>query len=242
MIKVAKADLDIALEHLAETGWDIDNELQRLESHLSEYDIPRLRIDHNEEGKHRFFIDKGESYLSEDKQNVFLKHQTLPAIVLEEQNVRALWLEGDEQSRCAAVDGQIYSKEPMATACDHCPESIPGVGMCRPGVRLYVLPLIKRRSRAMVFNISPSSIRLWRDHQLRLARSGIPQIAVITTFELMDTQTEEYRWARVEAGIREIVTKPQLKKALAARDQICRQIPRLALKEKKPLKAQIKEE
>ncbi|MBT4361526.1 MAG: hypothetical protein HON27_06530 [Candidatus Marinimicrobia bacterium] len=230
MIKVAKAALDTALEHLAETGWDIDNELQRLELHRLEYDFPRLRIDHNEEGKHQFFIDKGESYLSEDKQNVLLKHQTLPVIVLEEQNVRALWLEGHEQSRCAAVDGIIYSKEPMATACDHCPESIRGVGMCKPGVRLYVLPLIKRRSRPMVFNISPSSIRLWRDHQLRLARSGIPQIAVITTFELMDTLTEDYRWARVEVGIREIVSKPQLKKALAARNQISSLIPRLRLK------------
>jgi len=43
----------------------------------------------------------------------------------------------------------------------------------------------------------------------------------------MDTQTEDYRWARVEAGIREIVSKPQLKKALAAKDQIGRQITRL---------------
>jgi hypothetical protein len=229
MIKVSKVALDSALEHLAETGWDIDNELQRLELQVEKFDIPRLRIDHNEEGKHQFFIDKGESYLSEDKQNILLKHQTLPVIVLEEQYVRALWLEGHEQSRCAAMDGIIYSKEPMATACDHCPESIRGVGMCKPGVRLYVLPLIKRRSRPMVFNISPSSIRLWRDHQLRLARSGIPQIAVITTFELMDTLTEDYRWARVEVGIREIVSKPQLKKALAARNQISSLISRLRL-------------
>ena len=93
----------------------------------------------------------------------------------------------------------------------------------------------------MVFNISSSSIRLWRDHQLRMARSGIPQIAVITTFELMDTQTEDYRWARVEVGIREIVSKPQLKKALDARTKISRQIPRLALNDKKILKAQNKE-
>ena len=79
----------------------------------------------------------------------------------------------------------------------------------------------------MVFNISPSSIRLWRDHQLRLARSGIPQIAVITTFELMDTQAEEYRWARVEVGFREIVSKPQLQKALDARVQLAEKYPRL---------------
>ena len=64
-------------------------------------------------------------------------------------------------------------------------------------------------------------------HQLCLARSGIPQIAVVTTFELLDTQNEEYRWARVEPGIREIVTKPQLQKALDARAQLTENFPRL---------------
>ena len=220
MIKVSIEGLNSALEQLGETGWDIDRELQRLRSNVEKYDIPRLRIEHSEEGKHRFFIDRGESYLAEDKQFSFLKHRTMPVIVLQEQNVRALWLEGQEQSRCASVDGVIYSQEPVSSSCEHCPESLSGTGACRAGVRLYVLPLIKRRSRPMVFNISPSSIRLWQEHQLRLARSGIPQIAVVTTFELMDTQTEEYRWARVEAGIREIVTKPQLQKALDARQQL----------------------
>ena len=136
-------------------------------------------------------------------------------------------MEGQEQSRCAAVEGVIHSKEPVSTSCDQCPESLPGVGGCKPGIRLYVLPLIKRRSRPMVFSISPSNIGLWREHQVRLARSGIPQIAFITTFELMDTLTEDYRWARVEVGIREIVSKPQLKKALDARDHILSQKPRL---------------
>ncbi len=134
--------------------------------------------------------------------------------------MRALWLEGEEQSRCAAVDEVIFCKEPIAPVCDQCPESIPGTGNCKPGIRLYVLPLIKRTSRPMVFTISPSSIGLWKNHKLRLMRSGIPQIAVITTLELMDTQTEDYRWARVEVGIREIVSKPQLRKALDARDQL----------------------
>ena len=220
MIKLSKTALDSALEQLSETGLDIDKELQRLELQIEKIDIPRLRIEHHEEGKHRFFIDRGESYLAEAKQFVLLKHRTMPVIVLKEENMRALWLEGQEHSRCAAVDGRIYSKEPMASTCDHCPESLLGIGACKPGVRLYVLPLIKRRSRPMVFNISPSSIKLWRDHQLRLVRSGIPQIAVVTTFELMDTQTEDYRWARVEVGIREIVTKPQLQKALDAREQL----------------------
>ena len=95
-----------------------------------------------------------------------------------------------------------------------------GVGMCKPGIRLYVLQLIKRRSIPMVFNISPSSIRLWRDHKQRLMRSGIPQIAVITTLELMDTQTEDFRWVRVEEGIREIVSKPQRQKALDVREPL----------------------
>ncbi|MBT6012035.1 MAG: hypothetical protein HOG80_11705, partial [Candidatus Marinimicrobia bacterium] len=228
--KVSKVALDSALEQLSEIGWDIDKELQRLELQIEKFDIPRLRIDHNEDGKHRFFIDRGESYLAEDKPFVYLKHRTLPVLVLAEQKVRALWLEGQEQSRCAAVDGIIYSKEPVSSNCAQCPESLLGVGACRPGVRLYVLPLIKRRSRPMVLNISPSSIRLWRDHQVRLARSGIPEIAVVTTFELMDTRTEDYRWARVEVGIREIVSKPQLQKALSAREHISSLIPRLGEK------------
>jgi hypothetical protein len=228
MIKVSRAGLNSALEHLGETGWDIDRELQRLQRDVERYDIPRLRIEHSEEGRHRFFIDRGESYLAEDKQFAFLKQRTMPVIVLQEQNVRALWQEGQEHSRCAAVDGVIHSREPLASSCDQCPEFRPGVGACKPGVRLYVLPLIKRRSRPMVFNISPSSIGLWREHQLRLARSGLPQIAVVTTFELMDTQTEEYRWARVEPGIREIVTKPQLQKALDARAQLSGLMPRLS--------------
>ena len=220
MIKVSTEGWNSALEKLGETGWDIDRELQRLQSNVDKYDIPRLRIEHNEEGKHRFFIDKGESYLAEAKQFAFLKHRTMAVIVLREENVRALWLEGQEQSRCAAVEGVIHSKEPVSPSCEQCPEALPGVGGCKPGIRLYVLPLIKRRSRPVVFSISPSSIGLWREHQLRLARSGIPQIAVVTTFELLDTQTEEYRWARVEPGIREIVTKPQLQKALDAREHL----------------------
>ncbi|MBC8377085.1 MAG: hypothetical protein H8E26_13650 [FCB group bacterium] len=220
MIKVSSEGLNSALEQLGETGWDIDRELQRLQSNVNKYDIPRLRIEHSEEGKHRFFIDKGESYLAEAKQFAFLKHRTMPVIVLREEHVRALWLEGQEQSRCAAVEGVIHSKDPVSSSCDQCPEALPGMGGCKPGIRLYVLPLIKRRSRPMVFSISPSSIGLWREHQLRLARSGIPQIAVVTTFELLDTQNEDYRWARIEAGIREIVTKPQLQKALDAREQL----------------------
>ena len=64
-------------------------------------------------------------------------------------------------------------------------------------------------------------------HQLYLARSGIPQIAVVMTFELLDTQNEGYRWARVELGVREIVTKPQPQKALDARAQLTERFPRL---------------
>ena len=112
MIKVAKAALDIALEHLAETGWDIDNELKRLELHRLEYDLPRLRIDHHAEGKHRFFIDRGESYLSEDKQNVFLKHTTMPVIVLEEQNVRALRYVGIGRMMVLGIPVIAQQKQP----------------------------------------------------------------------------------------------------------------------------------
>ena len=44
---------------------------------------------------------------------------------------------------------------------------------------------------------------------------------------MIDTQTEDYRWDRVEVGIRDIVFKSLLKKALDARAQLTEIFPRL---------------
>ena len=72
----------------------------------------------------------------------------------------------------------------------------------------------------MVLSLSPTSIKPWRDHQLRLKRSGLPPVAVITTFGLEDTANDSFRWARVQVGIRGIVSKGNLLKAKKAQQRI----------------------
>lgn len=214
MISVSTEAKQQVLKDLDLTEWDLEHEIAVLKNSVIENDLPQIRIEHNETGKHRFYIDKGESYLANWKQFHFLKVMTLPALVVAEQQIRALWLEGEDQARCSAIDGQITSSNPISKACEQCPESIPGFGSCKPKVRLFVLPLLKRWHQPMIFSLSPTSIKLWREHQLKLYRSGLPAVAVITTFELEDVKTEEYRWARVKVGVRDIASKSKLMEAI----------------------------
>ena len=219
---ITQKNKELILNTLNSTDWDLDQELVKLEHHMQQHDLPRLRIDHNEEGKHRFYIDFGESYLTAKKQFSFLRAITLPAIVFAEQQVRALWEVDAEHPRCYSIDGQILASDPVSKSCEHCPESIPGFGSCKPKVRLFVLPLLKQAGKPMVLNLSPTSIRPWREHQLKLLRSGLPAVAVVTTFELEDLKSEEFRWARVRVGIRDIATRENLIAARVALQSIDR--------------------
>jgi len=74
----------------------------------------------------------------------------------------------------------------------------------------------------MVLSLSPTSIKPWRDHQLKLKRSGLPPVAVITTFGLEDTVNDSFRWARVQVGIRGIVSRENLILAKQAQQGISR--------------------
>ena len=218
---LTKTDKEKILEELRATDWDITQELEILKQRIKKEDLPRLRIDHRDDGKHRFFIDYGESYIKGDKQVAFLRVTELKAIVFEEQQIRAFWQEDEDHPRCYAIDDSILSTEPLSPTCEQCPESNPGFGACKPKVRLFVLPLIKNREmQPMVLSLSPTSIKPWRDHQLRLKRSGLPPVAVITTFGLEDIVNDSFRWARVQVGIRGIVSKGNLLKAKKAQQRI----------------------
>jgi hypothetical protein len=218
---LTKTDKAKILEELGATDWDLTQELEILKQRIKKEDLPRIRIDHRDDGKHRFFIDYGESYIKDDKQVAFLRVTELKAIVFEEQQVRAYWQEDEDHPRCYAIDDSILSSEPLSASCEQCSESIPGFGACKPKVRLFVLPLIKNREmQPMVLSLSPTSIKPWRDHQLRLKRSGLPPVAVITTFGLEDTANDSFRWARVQVGIRGIVSKGNLLKAKKAQQRI----------------------
>ena len=217
---ITKKDKAKILEDLGRSDWDVTRELEMLKARINKPDLPRLRIDHREDGKHRFYIDFGESYLQGNKQITFLRITALKAIVFEEQEIRAYWRQDEDHPRCHAIDGSILSTEPLAASCEQCPESIPGFGSCKPKVRLFILPLIKGKMDPMVVSLSPTSIKPWREHQLRLKRSGLPPVAVITTFGLEDIVNDSFRWARVQVGIHGIVSREQLVMAKKAQQEI----------------------
>ncbi len=217
---LTKTNKDKILQDLRRTEWDIDQELESLNKRIKQNDLPRVRIDHHEDGKHRFFIDYGESYIKGSQQYDYLRVKTLKVIVFEEQQVRAFWQEEEQHPRCYAIDDEILGANPVSASCEQCPESIPGFGACKPKVRLFVLPLIKNGMEPMVMSLSPTSIKPWREHQLRLKRSGLPPVAVITTFELEDCASDDYRWARVQVGIRGIVSREYLVVARQAQQSI----------------------
>ena len=198
---------------------------------INKQDLPRLRIEHNEDGKHRFYIDYGESYLKGNKQFTFIRSSEIKAIVFEEQYVRAFWREDEPHPRCYAIDDTILSTEPLSATCEQCHESIPGFGACKPKVRLFVLLLIKKELQPMVLSLSPTSIKPWREHQLRLKRSGLPPVAVITTFALEDMVNDGFRWARVQVGIRGIVSREHLLQAKQAQQDIARLKNRVILQD-----------
>ena len=219
---LTKTDKEKILEELEESGWDVNQELELLTSRMKKQDLPRLRIEHSEEGKHRFYVDSGESYIKGKKQFTFLRATELKAIVFEEQQVRAFWKDDEEHPRCYSIDDQILSTEPLSPTCEQCPESIPGFGGCKPKVRLFLLPLLKKEIQPMVMSLSPTSIKPWREHQLKLQRSGLPPVAVLTTFELEDCANDTFRWARVQVGIRGIVSRENLGRAKQAQVGISR--------------------
>ena len=228
---ITKADKAKILEDLNQSDWDVTQELDILQQRVKKQDLPRLRIEHREDGKHRFFIDYGESYIKGDKQYTYLRLSELKGIVFEEQQIRALWQEGEDHPRCYAIDDQILSTEPLSSRCELCPESIPGFGACKPKVRLFILPLLKNKMQAMVMSLSPTSIKPWREHQLRLKRSGLPPVAVITTFGLEDIVNDQFRWARVQVGIRGIASREHLVLAKQAQQGIARLKNRVILQD-----------
>ena len=217
---LTKTDKEKILQDLVSTDWDVDSELASLSTRIKKNDLPRLRIDHDGEGKHRFFIDWGESYISGFRQFEYLKLKTLKAIVFEEQHIRAFWVEDENYPRCYAIDNEIMSATPVSPACEQCPESIAGFGSCKPKVRLFVLPLLKNKCQPMAMSLSATSIKPWREHQLKLQHSGLPPVAVVTTFALEDCANDDFRWAKVQVGIRGIVSRGKLTEAKQAQETI----------------------
>ena len=199
-------------------GWDMEKELEDQSTVSSGFELPRVRIDHQKSGKHRLFVDTGESYLDDVSQEVDIPDNKLTGIVFAEQSIKALWEEGAEVPKCSAIDSAPMGKEPLADSCNHCEHGVIG-GVCKPKVRLFLLAEIEGEVKPLVFALSPTSIKHWNAHKKKLHRSNLPVVAVNTTFELMDVKKGTYRWAEVKAGVDGVVSKELLMLAKQARDQ-----------------------
>ncbi len=202
---------------LAEAGFNLESELLNIETSGNGIDLPRIRIEHKENGRHRLYIDHGESYLADDSQEETIEGNTFNACIFAEQFIRALWDDGELLPRCSAVDALPIVENPVSENCKVCPESAMG-SVCKPKVRLWLL----MDSKPYIMNLSPTSLKHWNAHKKRLKRSKLPVVAVKTVFTLEDVKKNSYRWAEVNIDIDGIVSKEMLIMAKKYRDEFHR--------------------
>ena len=199
-------------------GWDMEKEMEGLQAETSGFELPRVRIEHKKNGKHRMYIDSGESYLDDGSQEMDVPGNTLTGVVFAEQSIRALWQEGAEVPLCSGIEGHPMGKDPLANDCKRCEHGVIG-GACKPKSRLFILAEIDGEVKPLVFALSPTSIKHWNAHKKKLQRSNLPVVAANTTFSLEDVKKGTYRWAEVRVGIDGIASKEMLMLAKHARDQ-----------------------
>jgi len=219
-------ETDAVKQALSVAGWDLDKELAGMAVETTQLELPRVRIEHNDVGRHRMFIDSGETYLDADTQVIEIPGNKLTAVVFAEQFIRAFWKEGAEVPSCSAIDGIPIPQEPLAETCRQCEHGIIG-GDCKPKMRLLMLAEVNGEVRPLIMNLSPTSIKHWTTHKKKLTRSNLPVVAVNTTFELEDVKRNNYRWAEVKIGMDGIAKKETLIIAKTARmefEQLTRSI------------------
>ncbi len=205
---------------LNETGFDVEKELTDLDSAGYSFEIPRIRIEHKDNGKHRMYIDYGENYLNDESQEETIDGNILNAVIFAEQNIRALWSEGEQLPSCSGIDETPAVSEPLSDACISCKEAVIGSGKCKPKVRLWLLMEHEDQIKPFVFSLSPTSIKHWNQHKRKLKRSNIPVVAVNTVFKLEDTKKNGYRWAEVVLDVDGVASKEMLLTAKHAREEL----------------------
>jgi hypothetical protein len=171
---------------------------------------PRVRVLHQTNGKHKMYIDTGEAYFTDDLAQETPLNKGLTGIVMQAQIIRALFNQGEHLPECAAVEGVPVVNRPLHEVCLKCPESAIGKGRCKPKVRLFILTQTIGTPSLVVFPLSPTSIKRWKSHLRKLAKSGAPYFAVVTRFKLQDTAKNGYRWAEISMSVDRVVTKEEL--------------------------------
>jgi hypothetical protein len=216
--------IDTLLADLVAAGFDYDSEIASTLPGGNHLDVPMIRIEHRDNGKHRLYIDYGESYLSDVPTEKDLGN-SFSGIVFAEQLIRALWSEGDENiPTCAAINGKPTVDEPLSANCISCKESAIGSN-CKPKIRLW---LMLDDGQPYLFHLSPTSLKHWNLHKQKLKRSGLPIVALKTLFSLKAIKRNGYAYAEVEIGVEKAVTKEELVLAREFRKEFERMMSRIS--------------
>lgn len=210
---------DEVKQALSVAGWDMDEELAGMAVETTQLELPRVRIEHKDSGKHRIYIDTGDSYIDSHSQEIEIPDNKLTAVVFAEQYIRAFWNEGVEVPACSAIDDIPVGDDPLSNSCKSCDHGVIG-GACKPKVRLLLLAKVDGEVKPLIMNLSPTSIKHWNAHKRKLTRSNLPLVAVNTTLELEDVKKHSYRWAEVKLGMDGIASKDMLIVAKTARTEL----------------------
>ena len=213
--------IDAAQKRLAEAGFNIEQELLQIEA-VNGFELPRIRIEHKENGKHRLYVDYGENYLGDESQEEDIKGSSFIAVVFAEQFIRALWIDGEALPACSAIDNKPIGQDPVSHSCLTCPEAVIGQGKCKPKIRLWLLCQKDDKIRPYVMNLSPTSLKHWTNHKRKLRRSKLPVVVANTVLKLEDIKKNSYRWAEVNFSIDGIASKEVLITAKQARDELAK--------------------
>lgn len=214
----ALAKVDQVQQDMKKAGIDYDRELVEQAKGLN-IEPPRVKIEHSKSGRHRMYIDLGESYLHGGEQFEDVKDNKLEAIVALAQPVRAWFVEDQKYPKCAAVEDVPTAPEPVCETCIRCKEAIPREGNCKPKIRLFLLQRKNGSYRPLVFPLSPTSIKRWKAHIKALMRDKLPYVAIVTTFELEDAKKDNYEWAEVKLGANGMATAEELQAIMEFRKQ-----------------------
>jgi hypothetical protein len=213
--------VDTLSKQMAEVGFILEDELLHIETVGNGIDLPRIRIEHKENGKHTLFVDYGENYLVDESQEEAIDGNAFQGVIFAEQFIRALWEENETLPKCSSVDGLPLVDNPVNDECKSCPESIVG-SKCKPKIRLWLLMKSGDGIKPFVMALSPTSIKHWNNHKRKMRRSKLPVVAVNTVFTLEDVKKNSYRWAEVNIDIDGIVSKEMLILAKRYRDEFIR--------------------
>jgi hypothetical protein len=207
---------------LLKNGFDPDAEMVNTSPHTGGFDLPRVRIEIKDNGNHRLYIDRGESYSEESQREEYLPENKLKGVIISNQRIRAFWKEGDTIPSCSSIDGIIRSENPVSSNCLKCPEAVVGAGNCKPKERLLMIAKIDGKIIPLIVALPPTSIKHFEAHKRRLMRSKLPLIAVNTVMSLTAIKKNGYNWGEIEFSINGVADPEMLAVAKKARDQLSR--------------------